>query len=122
MGSAFFRQENSAQVLGEGEKNKELIRGRELRAREQEGLFTKWVPGRQQDLRAGTVVVASMQTKPRPPRRDLETQHEVSIAYVMPELEGAIKRKPGRSLRQPVMNRCPQTRQTPLLALQPSRI
>lgn len=27
-----------------------------------------------------------MQTKPRPPCRDLETQHGVSIAYVMPEL------------------------------------
>lgn len=40
------------------------------------------------------------------------TQHGVGIAKMTPGLEGAMNRKPGMSLWQSVMNRCPETRQT----------
>ena len=40
------------------------------------------------------------------------TQHGVGIAKITPRLEAAMKRKPGMSLWQPVMNRCPETRES----------
>lgn len=53
-----------------GREDKELIRGREQRAREQEGLSTKGTLGRPQDCRAGAMAAVSQQTKPRPPGRN----------------------------------------------------
>ena len=40
------------------------------------------------------------------------TQYGAGIAKITPRLEAAMKRKPGMSLWQPVMNRCPETRES----------